>query len=432
MPDLSGIDISNLKIEESAVQSKVVAIWKDGKLVDELSDGEEAGIILESTPFYAEGGGQVGDEGQFSSEFGKIKVTNAKKLPDGTVYHISYVEEGFVKVGDTVKIVIDSDKKLSSARNHTATHLLQAALRKVVGDQVHQAGSLVTPERLRFDFSNFEPVTDQQLADVEELVNEEILKGIDVDIKLMNIDDAKKLGAMALFGEKYGDVVRVVTVPGFSCELCGGSHVKNIGQIGRFKIVSETGVAAGVRRIEAITGRAAINDANHQTELLTRTAALLKTNVEAIPVQVEKIVNESKEMKKQIDKLHAIEEKADAQKLLMGVEEIGGVKFVAGSAKAKDMDELRKLADTICDNLETGVVLLAAVNDGKVNLVAKADKAAVKLGVHAGNIVKSAAKEVGGGGGGRPDMAQAGGKNPEALPEAFKKAEETLKSQIKA
>ncbi|MBR2179242.1 MAG: alanine--tRNA ligase [Selenomonadaceae bacterium] len=432
VPDLSGIDISNLKVDDTAAESKVVAIWKDGKLVDELSDGEEAGIILEKTPFYAEGGGQVGDEGQFTSEFGKIKVTNAKKLPDGTVYHISYVEEGFVKVGDTVKITIDAEKKLSSARNHTATHLLQAALRKVVGDQVHQAGSLVTPDRLRFDFSNFEPVTDQQLADVEELVNEEILKSIDVDIKLMNIDEAKKLGAMALFGEKYGNIVRVVTVPNFSCELCGGSHVKNIGQIGRFKIVSETGVAAGVRRIEAITGRAALNDANHQTELLNRTAAILKTNIEALPTQVEKIITESKEMKKQIDKLHAIEEKADAQKLLMGVEEIGGVKFVAGSAKAKDMDELRKLADTICDNLETGVVLLAAVNDGKVSLVAKADKAAVKLGVHAGNIVKAAAKEVGGGGGGRPDMAQAGGKNPDALPEAFKKAEETLRSQIKS
>ena len=432
VPDLSGIDISNLKADDTANESKVVAIWKDGKLVDELSDGEEAGIILEKTPFYAEGGGQVGDEGKFTSEFGNIKVTNAKKLPDGTIYHISYVEEGFIKVGDTVKITIDAEKKLSSARNHTATHLLQAALRKVVGDQVHQAGSLVTPDRLRFDFSNFEPVTDQQLADVEELVNEEILKSIDVDIKLMNIDEAKKLGAMALFGEKYGNVVRVVTVPDFSCELCGGSHVKNIGQIGRFKIVSETGVAAGVRRIEAITGRAALNDANHQTELLNKTAAILKTNVEALPTQVEKIINESKEMKKQIDKLHAIEEKADAQKLLMGVEEIGGVKFVAGGAKAKDMDELRKLADTICDNLEVGVVLLAAVNDGKVSLVSKADKAAVKLGVHAGNIVKAAAKEVGGGGGGRPDMAQAGGKNPDALSEAFKKAEEVLRSQIKA
>ena len=308
--------------------------------------------------------------------------------------------------------------------------MLQAALRKVVGDQVHQAGSLVTPDRLRFDFSNFEPVTDQQIADVEELVNEEILKGLDVDIKHMKIDDAKKLGAMALFGEKYGDVVRVVTVPNFSCELCGGSHVKNIGQIGRFKIVSETGVAAGVRRIEAITGRAALLDANRQTELLTKTATLLKTNVEMLTAQVEKILNESKEMKKELDKLHAMEEKADAQKLLMGVEEIGKVKFVAGKANAKDMDELRNIADTVCSNLDCGVVVLASVTEGKVNLVAKADKTAVKIGVHAGNIIKAAAKEIGGGGGGRPDMAQAGGKFAEKLPEAFKKAEEILRSQI--
>ena len=293
VPDLSAIDISNLKVDETANESKVVAIWKDGKLVDELNDGEEAGIILEVTPFYAEGGGQVGDEGMLASEFGKIKVTNTKKLPDGTVYHISYVEEGFIKVEDKVKITIDAEKKLSSARNHTATHLLQAALRKVVGEQVHQAGSLVTPDRLRFDFSNFEPVSAQQIADVEELVNEEILKGIDVDIKHMKIDEAKKLGAMALFGEKYGDVVRVVTVPEFSCELCGGSHVKNIGQIGRFKIVSETGVAAGVRRIEAITGRAALNEANHQTELLNKTALMLKTSVENLPTQVEKMINDS-------------------------------------------------------------------------------------------------------------------------------------------
>ncbi len=430
VPDLSKIDIRNLKVDENAIESKVIAIWKDGKLVDELNDGEEAGIIIETTPFYAEGGGQVGDEGIFTSEFGRIKVSNAKKLPDGTVYHISYVEEGFIKVGDNVKITIDAEKKLSSARNHTATHLLQAALRKVVGDQVHQAGSLVTPDRLRFDFSNFEPVTDQQIADVEELVNEEILKGLDVDIKHMKIDDAKKLGAMALFGEKYGDVVRVVTVPNFSCELCGGSHVKNIGQIGRFKIVSETGVAAGVRRIEAITGRAALLDANRQTELLTKTATLLKTNVEMLTAQVEKILNESKEMKKELDKLHAMEEKADAQKLLMGVEEIGKVKFVAGKANAKDMDELRNIADTVCSNLDCGVVVLASVTEGKVNLVAKADKTAVKIGVHAGNIIKAAAKEIGGGGGGRPDMAQAGGKFAEKLPEAFKKAEEILRSQI--
>ena len=270
VPDLLNVDTEHLTRDETCTASKIFAMWKDGKLVEELRDGESAGIILESTPFYAEGGGQVGDEGYLIGELGKIKVSNAKKLPDGTIYHESYVEEGQVKVGDVVEIKIDRDKKLSSARNHTATHLLQAALKKVVGNQVNQAGSLVTPERLRFDFSNFEPVTPQQLADVEELVNEEILKAADVEIRQMPIDEAKKLGAMALFGEKYGDIVRVVSVEDFSCELCGGSHVKNVGQIGRFKIVSEGGIAAGVRRIEAVTGRAAIKDANKQNELLRK------------------------------------------------------------------------------------------------------------------------------------------------------------------
>ena len=259
VPDLSAIDVSKLTVDPEATAAKVVAIWQDGKLVDEIHDGEEAGIILDKTPFYAEGGGQVGDEGWLVSEFGHVKAVNAKKLPDGTVYHVAYVEEGQLKVGDEVEIKVDKVKKLASARNHTATHLLQAALKQVVGSQVNQAGSSVTPDRLRFDFTNFEPVTAQQLADVEALVNEEILKGTDVEISHMSIDDAKKAGAMALFSEKYGDVVRVVKVPGFSMELCAGSHVKNVGQIGMFKIIAESGVASGVRRIEAITGKAALD-----------------------------------------------------------------------------------------------------------------------------------------------------------------------------
>ena len=407
-------------------ESKVVAIWKEGKLVDEVQDGDEVGIILEKTPFYAEGGGQVGDEGKFIGELCRITVSNAKKLPDGTVYHESKIEEGILKVGDVLKIEIDFDKKLSSARNHTATHLLQAALRKVVGEQVHQAGSLVTPDKLRFDFSNFEPVTAKQIADVEELVNEEILKADDVQIQHMKIDDAKKLGAMALFGEKYGDVVRVVSVPNFSCELCGGSHVKNVGQIGRFKIVSEGGVAAGVRRIEAITGRAAIQDANKQAKILNTASSLLKVRSEDLPNQIEKILAEEKNMKKEIEKVQAIREKAESQELLAGVKEIGKLKYLSGIAKEKDMDKLREMADFMSNNLDTGVVVLSSVIDGKVNLVVKADKKAVALGVHAGKIVKEISKLIGGGGGGRPDMAQAGGKNPEGLPKMFETAEKIL------
>ena len=419
IPDLSTIDTKNLKVDENVTESKIAAIWHKGKLVDEIHDGDDAAIILEVTPFYAEGGGQVGDVGEIFGEVGKVTVSNAKKLPDGTIYHESYVEEGQLKVGEKVKIFINRDKKLSSARNHTATHLLQAALRKVIGEHVHQAGSLVTPERLRFDFSNFEPISNEKLSEIEDLVNEEILKAVDVKIDFMNIDDAKKLGAMALFGEKYGNIVRVVSVEDFSCELCGGSHVKNIGQIGKFKILSESGVAAGVRRIEAVTGREAIKFANSQEKILNSVANLLKVRVEDLPLQVEKLLVEEKNLKKQLDEVHAIEERAEAQKLLMGIEEIGKIKFLSGIAKSRNIDELRSGADYLLNQLENGVVVLAAVNDGKVNLVVKADKKSVALGVHAGKIVKEISKFINGGGGGRPDMAQAGGKNPDGIAKMF-------------
>ena len=430
VPDLSGIDVSKLAVDPEAKESKVVAIWKDGKLASEIHDGEEAGIILEKTPFYAEGGGQVGDEGYLLSEFGRIHATNAKKLPDGTVYHISYVEEGQLKVGDTVKIEVDQMKKLASARNHTATHLLQAALKRVVGDQVNQAGSSVTPERLRFDFTNFEPVSAQQLADVEELVNNEILKGIDVEITHMNLDEAKKAGAMALFSEKYGDVVRVVKVPGFSMELCAGSHVKNIGQIGAFKIVAETGVASGVRRIEALTGKAALDYMNAKAAKLAEAAAKLKASEDDVPAAIDKLLEEKKAADAQLAEVAEMREKADAKKLLASVEDIAGVPVACGVAHAGSMDELREVADLSADKLDGGVVVLACVNDGKVSLVVKASKDAVKKGVHAGKVIKEEAAIVGGGGGGRPDMAQAGGKNPDALPKAFDKAVEVLKAQL--
>ncbi len=431
VPDLSGIDISSLRQDSSTTEAKVVAIWKDGVLVNELSDGEEAGIIIDSTPFYAEGGGQVGDEGLFLSEFGRIQIANAKKLPDGTIYHIAYVEEGQLKVGETVKVQLNKSQKLASARNHTATHLLQAALKKVVGDQVNQAGSSVTPDRLRFDFSNFEPVTAQQLADVEELVNNEILKGQDVVIRQMIKDDAVKEGAMALFGEKYGDVVRVVSVPGFSIELCGGSHVQNVGQIGMFKIVSETGVAAGVRRIEAITGKAALDYANAQLAIVNEAAQKLKTHSEDVLQKLDAVLADNKAMKAQLDEFSEMREKADAQKLLMAVIDVKGVKLVTGKTEASDMDGLRHIADMTVEKMEgASVAVLACVNDGKVSLVAKASKDAVKMGIHAGKIIKEVAPLVGGGGGGRPDMAQAGGKNPDGIHEIGKKVYEVMEGQI--
>ena len=431
VPDLSSIDVSKLTVDEKAVAGKVVAIWQDGKLMDEITDGQEAGVILTTTPFYAEGGGQVGDEGILTSEFGHISVSNAKKLPDGTVYHVAYVEEGQLKVGDEVQIAVNKAQKLASARNHTATHLLQAALRKVVGDQISQAGSSVTPERLRFDFTNFEPVTAQQLADVEELVNNEILKGQDVEISHMSLDEAKAAGAMALFSEKYGDVVRVVKVPDFSMELCGGSHVANVGQIGMFKIVSESGVASGVRRIEAVTGKAALDYANAKMAILADAAGKLKAKEEDVPAQIEKLQGEMKAMHKQLDEVAAMRDKADAAKLIAGLQEVNGVNVVCGKTNAGSMDELREVADMTSSKLDTpSVVVLACANDGKVNLVVKATKEANAKGIHAGKIIKEAAAVVGGGGGGRPDMAQAGGKNADALPQAFDKAVEVIKAQL--
>ena len=435
VPDLSGIDTTKLKVNPEAKTAEVVAIWKDGQLVDELSDGEEAGVILTETPFYAEGGGQVGDEGTMTTSFGHIKVSNAKKLPDGTVYHISYVEEGMLRKGDTVEIKVDPVAHLASARNHTATHLLQAALKQVVGDQVNQAGSSVTPERLRFDFTNFEPVTAQQLADVEELVNKEILKAKDVEITHMPLEEAKKLGAMALFSEKYGDVVRVVTVPEFSRELCAGSHVANIGEIGMFKIVSESGVASGVRRIEAVTGQAAINYVNERLAWRQESAAKLKATPAEVPAHIDTLLRENKEQSAKLAEVAEMQAKADASKLLMAAKQVGNVHIVSGKANVSDMNELREIADMTIDKMTAdgpALAIIACVTDGKVNLVAKANKAAVAEGIHAGKIIKEAAQIVGGGGGGRPDMAQAGGKNPEAIPQAFDKAFEIINSQLGA
>ena len=342
------------------------------------------------------------------------------------------VEEGSLRVGDTVDITVDMANKLASARNHTATHLLQAALKRVVGDNVNQAGSFVNAQHLRFDFSSFEPLTKEQLAEVEDMVNAEILTGADVVISHMKQDEAKKAGAMALFGEKYGDVVRVVTVPGFSMELCGGSHVKNVGQIGMFKIVSETGVAAGVRRIEAVTGKGAIDYMNAKAALLAKVEGTLKANEGNICERAESLLAENKEMKQELAKVQAERAKADSNKLLVGMKEYDGVNVIVGKVNASGMEELRNAADLLCSKFDKpGVAVLGAVLGDKVNFVVKANKDAVARGIHAGKIVKAAAQAAGGNGGGRPDMAQAGAKQPEKLGEAFETAHEVIKAQIK-
>lgn len=432
IPDLRDSNISELKVDETARQAKIVCIWKDAKTTNSLEDGDEAGLILDVTPFYAEGGGQEGDIGSLKTDMGNAQVIDTKKLPDGSVYNIVHVTEGSLHVGDTVEITVDMENKLASARNHTATHLLQAALKRVVGDHINQAGSAVNAHHLRFDFSSFEPISAEQLQQVEEMVNAEILTGKDVEISHMNQEDAKKAGAMALFGEKYGDIVRVVTVPGFSMELCGGSHVKNIGQIGMFKIIGESGVAAGVRRIEAITGKAAIDYMNAKAKLLQTAITTLKTNESNLCDKIANLLQENKEMKTEIAKVQAERAKADSNKLLMALKEYNGVNVIVGKIQAANMDELRNNADLLCNKFDkAGVVVLGAILNDKVNFVVKVNKDGVARGLHAGKIVKEVAMVTGGNGGGRPDMAQAGGKQPEKLNDAFAKAHEVIQSQIK-
>lgn len=431
IPDLRDLDTEKLTADANAKQAKVVCIWKDGVMTGSVNDGEEAGIILDVTPFYAEGGGQVGDSGVVETELGKMQVLNAKKLPTGTVYHIVYVEEGVVKVGDTVEITVDAVKKMATARNHTATHLLQAALKNVLGAHVNQSGSAVSGERLRFDFSHFEPVTDVQIKAVERMVNEVVLSAAPVEIFEMSQDEAKAMGAMALFGEKYGERVRVVTVGDYSKELCGGTHVDNVASIGLFKIVSESGIASGVRRIEAITGQAALDYVNHHLAIVQTVSERLKTRPEELVGRLDDMLTNIKSMEQSLNELSALKAKAAAQKLLLGMQEYGELNIIIGKATANDMDELRNIADVTCEKIKCGVVVLGSVIGEKVNFVAKASKEAVGKGVHAGNIVKSAAKVAGGGGGGRPDMAQAGGKLPEKLPDALTAAMDAIKEQVK-
>lgn len=431
IPDLRGLDAESLTRDESATSAKVVCIWKDGEMVDSVNDGEEAGIILDVTPFYAEGGGQVGDCGHLVTELGKVSITNAKKLPNGTIYHIGYVEEGTLKVGDTVEIAIDQAIKMATARNHTATHLLQAALKQVLGAHVNQAGSAVSAERLRFDFSHFEAVTAEQIKEIENIVSQVILTGTTVDIIETSQDEAKAMGAMALFGEKYGDRVRVVSVGDYSKELCGGTHVENVATIGLFKIVSESGVASGVRRIEAITGAVALKFVNEQLETVRVMSDMLKTRPEEVVTRLDSVLANVKSLEQSLHEMSVVKAKADAQKLLDDAQNINGVPVVIGQIVASDIDEIRKIADIACDKLNNGAVILGAIVGDKVNFVAKASKEAVAKGVHAGNIVKAAAKVAGGGGGGRPDMAQAGGKLTDKLTEALEAALTAVKEQVK-
>lgn len=433
LPDLSGILSEPPAQDACAETARIAVILKDGKVVDEASDGEEAAVILSVTPFYAEMGGQVGDAGVIAGPLGKMQVSAARKLPDGTVYHVGYIEEGALKTGDTVKMAVDAQRHKATARNHTATHLLHAALKEVVGSHVNQAGSLVGPDRLRFDFTHFAPVSDAELAAVEKLVNQAILDNLPVAVIETTQDVAREMGAVALFGEKYGHKVRVIVAGDFSKELCGGSHVGSTAEIALFKIVSEASVGSGLRRIEAVTGSGAHEYINERENVLAAAAAVLRTRPEELAAKIEALTAEMKEVERELAKANAEKAKGEGQRLVESAKTVGCCQVIVAEVAIADIADMRSLADLLRDKLagKAGVIVLAAKQADKVSFVATATPQAVALGAHAGNIVKAAAAVAGGGGGGRPDMAQAGGKQPDKLPAALKAAEAAIEGQVK-
>ncbi|WP_205189377.1 alanine--tRNA ligase [Bacillus cereus] len=414
-----------------ATESNVVALVKNGEYTDSLQAGEEGQLILDVTPFYAESGGQIADRGYLLADGVKVLVKDVQKAPNGQNLHKVVVEEGTLTKDAAVKAIIDTKNRSSVVKNHTATHLLHQALKDVLGTHVNQAGSLVTSERLRFDFSHFGQVQADELEKIERMVNEKIWESIDVEISQKAIEEAKEMGAMALFGEKYGDVVRVVQVGDYSLELCGGCHVDNTASIGIFKIVAESGIGAGTRRIEAVTGKSAYELMNDQVGLLKEAAGKMKTNPKDILTRVDGLFAEVKQLQKENESLAAKLSNIEAGNLTDSVMTVDGVNVLAAKVNVADMNNLRTMMDDLKNKLESAVVVLASVNDDKVNILAGVTKDLITQGYHAGKLVKEVASRCGGGGGGRPDMAQAGGKNPAQVEEALAFVQEYVKSVSK-
>ncbi|EMN7730585.1 TPA: alanine--tRNA ligase [Bacillus thuringiensis] len=414
-----------------ATESNVVALVKNGEYTDSLQAGEEGQLMLDVTPFYAESGGQIADRGYLLADGVKVLVKDVQKAPNGQNLHKVVVEEGTLTKDAAVKAIIDTKNRSSVVKNHTATHLLHQALKDVLGTHVNQAGSLVTSERLRFDFSHFGQVQADELEKIERMVNEKIWESIDVEISQKAIEEAKEMGAMALFGEKYGDVVRVVQVGDYSLELCGGCHVDNTASIGIFKIVAESGIGAGTRRIEAVTGKSAYELMNDQVGLLKEAAGKMKTNPKDILTRVDGLFAEVKQLQKENESLAAKLSNIEAGNLTDSVMTVDGVNVLAAKVNVADMNNLRTMMDDLKNKLESAVVVLVSVNDDKVNILAGVTKDLIGQGYHAGKLVKEVASRCGGGGGGRPDMAQAGGKNPAQVEEALAFVQEYVKSVSK-
>ena len=412
-------------------ESEVAFLTTDAEVVEALSDGEKGSIIVPVTPFYATMGGQQGDKGIITSESGTFVVEDTVKVVGNRYAHVGYVSEGMIRNGQKVTLSVDAKLRNKTCRNHSATHLMQKALREVLGTHVEQAGSFQDGERTRFDFSHFSAMTDEEIRKVEDIVNEKIAEAIPVVTDVMTVDEAKKTGAMALFGEKYGETVRVVSMGDFSKEFCGGTHVKNTSDIAAFKILSESGVAAGVRRIEALTGDNVLNYyANIENEL-NEAAKIVKSTPANLVERLEHLMAELKALSSENESLKSKAAKDALGDVMDQVTEVNGVKLLATSVDGVDMNGLRELGDQLKEKLGEGVVILASSNEGKVNLIAMATDEAQKAGAHAGNLIKAIASKVGGGGGGRPNMAQAGGKNPAGIPDALAEAKIALEGMLK-
>ena len=411
--------------------SRVTVLTTEDELVDALMEGQRGTIFVEKTPFYATMGGQEGDTGVIRTENGLFRVEDTIHLRGGKYGHVGVMESGMISVNDQVTLQVDPAGRADTCKNHSATHLLQKALKTVLGSHVEQKGSLVTPTRLRFDFAHFQPMTAEEIQKVEALVNQEIQAALPVVTQVMGIEEAKKSGAMALFGEKYGEEVRVVSMGEFSKELCGGTHVANTSQITLFKIVSESGVAAGVRRIEALTGNNVMQYYRQMEENLHQLAKTLKTTPAELSDRAEHLLKEVKELQSENESLKSKLAQESLGDVTDQVTEVKGVKVLAAAVDGVDMNGLRDLGDQLKEKLGEGVVVLASSMGGKVSLLAMATPGAMEKGAHAGNLIKAAAAIVGGGGGGRPNMAQAGGKNPEKIGEAIAKIPELVEGQLK-
>ena len=411
-------------------ESEVTALTSEEEIVDALSDGEKGTVIVAKTPFYATSGGQEADKGVIRSADGEFVVEDVVKLLGGKFGHVGHVTKGMIKIGDKVTLEVDRENRALAANNHSATHLLQKALRMVLGTHVEQAGSLNNANRLRFDFTHFSAMTEEQLKEVEAIVNREIRNHLPVVVRNMPIEEAKKTGPAALFGEKYGDIVRVVSMGDFSIEFCGGTHVANTGDIMAFKILSESGVAAGVRRIEALTSKGLMDYYEEQEQKLHEAAKMLKTTPDNMEEKISHLQAENKALKSEVESLKGKLAKDAIGDVMNQVTEVVGVKLLAAKVEGVDMNGLRDLGDQLKDKLGEGVVVLVSATDGKVSLMAMATKGAIDKGAHAGNLIKACASCVGGGGGGRPNMAQAGGKKPEGMNDALTKAKEVLAEQL--